>query len=617
MKHGLLYRFGSLILIGGCFGQSMVNASFHGTPILGLMGNSASMQSPAGLAAVPPSNAGHRDLSLADTQIAHFFGHIKDGSLRRVKELVRNNVAYVNALDELGATPLYRTVEHYCDAIVSEKKKYVNIFKHLLAQGADSKRGCGATTTEALIVWRNNRLSGDPYKGRCGELKKILDDYKSGRLVVGDNESEEDVVLDEDPSGGISLHGSAAVRTVIADTATIHHDGPTQDSVNSSIVSAADTGLIGLTDCLAHSSDIQTDAPGFRRRSSISRLFEDEGDLDDENVDTGTAIANSNNVLRVLAGLGSSGRSRTVSLRDEIADSDDENQGSSVFNSTGNQGLGSFEEANTAFDLGNGLGTDESNGVLADADPMGAALRAAPGSSAGDSGIEGDLIAADEDNGSQAGNRPLIVGAGNTELNEANSGNGGSPVTPGIANVHTSIGLTQGVQGSVQTGGQQASVLPWIQLNKALKKQNTTELERLTREHKELLTDRDPQGNTALHLALQLAQKNRAAGIQGFDFLVKKGAVYNVADASHKTVKELLPSSAVPVTLLNEASQSAGHVKPEKRTFFTRRNMALMTGIGVLSGLVLSYFLKEKTSGYGALFPRSLPGNSSGTGIDI
>lgn len=502
MKHGLFFRSGSLILIGVCFGQSMVNASFHGVPILGLPGNSPSMESPAGLAPVPSSNAGLNGQSLADAQIAHFFGHIKDGSLRRVKELARNNVAYVNVLDELGATALYRTVEHYCDAIISEKKKYVSIFKYLLAQGADSAKGFGSTSTEALIVWRNNRLSGDPYKGRCGELKKILDDYKSGRLVVSENESEEDdFVLDEVTGGRVEMHADV----VHVDRVVAHYD--------------------------------------------------------DEDPDLEAGIAANDNGI---------------------------------------------------FDLGGDQGADDADGVLAGTDLMGAVLNGDDGDLAGDLGIE-DADLADEG----ADNRPVIVELNNAVAPQANSNHGIPTVSAGNANAHANNGLAQGVQGSVQTAGLQASSLPWTQLNKALKKQNTTELERLTREYKELLTDRDPQGNTALHLALQLAQKNRAAGIQGFDFLVKKGAVYNVADASHKTVKDLLPSSAVPVTLLNEASQLASPIKPEKSPFFTRRNVAVMTGIGVLSGLILSYFLKENSSGYGALFPRSLPGNSSGAGIDI
>ena len=150
--------------------------------------------------------------------------------------------------------------------------------------------------------------------------------------------------------------------------------------------------------------------------------------------------------------------------------------------------------------------------------------------------------------------------------------------------------------------------LPWDELERALKKQNSGEIERLISEHPLLLTGKDAQGRTALHRACEVAQKKKMAGIQGFNYLMKRGAVYDVPDATHKTVEQIIisdPASVIPFTLFNEKKRERTvqlQQPTSKMGILTARNWALVSAVSMVGGIWLYFLLREKPSQYDALF---------------
>ncbi len=143
---------------------------------------------------VPPSQGASMspDLMNFDPMPAErFFQTLQDGSLQGVHDVLRDYPDVRHAVDSQGRPALHLVAEQYCNGHGEAKRNAVLLFRYLIAQGVATNVTDSLTTTTIgqWVDFHNGIAPGtNPYTGRCGELKKILDDYAAG-LEVFDSAS--------------------------------------------------------------------------------------------------------------------------------------------------------------------------------------------------------------------------------------------------------------------------------------------------------------------------------------------------------------------------------------------------------------------------------------------
>ncbi len=81
---------------------------------------------------------------------------------------------------------------------------------------------------------------------------------------------------------------------------------------------------------------------------------------------------------------------------------------------------------------------------------------------------------------------------------------------------------------------------PWVEFTAALEGHRLPEIERLIREYPELLTGVNEEGKSALHVVFDINRERPLIGFSLLNYLMKKGALYTIADRDDRTIEGLI-----------------------------------------------------------------------------